>query len=251
MNDSLIKTQRNFYVSIDDACQTGNLDIVVEIFKKGYNSQIHQHKAFKKAASYGHLHIIRYFLENNHAPISADNYHVYRWNVEYNQLHILAYLNEHYGIPEEIKTELLLEAVKSGHMEVLEFIWEHGGFNRDSFKEWRTIQHVYDNNNPFIEAVFYKHYDMVNFFIQQGEHYDCCDHEALKFSTQLNHIEMLEFLVREYYLPHQQTSIAIDLISKSSPQVGLEMSHYLEKLLLTQQLQTTLNENTTLPQSKI
>ncbi len=137
------------------------------------------------SATWGHLHVVQYLIEDAGADIHACDDLALRMAACYNELVVVKYLVEH-GADLHINNEFALQcSAERGHVLVVQYLVEHG-----------ADVHA-DGNRALRRSARYGHLPVVKYLVEHGADVHACNDNALHRSAGNGHLPVVQYLVED------------------------------------------------------
>lgn len=117
------------------ACYNGDLSKVKQLVAKGVDVRVNTDEAFRIAAGNGHLHIVKYLVDENGVDITKMYDYVISWAANYGYVDVVKYIVERAGFSTTDGGRACRWAAENGHLKVVKYLVSVGADFR-SYNDW-------------------------------------------------------------------------------------------------------------------
>jgi ankyrin repeat protein len=181
--------------------------------EKNVNIRVDYENALRWAATYGHLEVVKYLVQNG---ANVNNNSALRWAAYNGHLEIVKFLLENGANVHAWNDSALRSAAENGHLEIVEFLVQNGA-------------NVHANNNSALRwAAIYGHLEVVKFLLEDVANVHALKDSALRFAAEHGHLEVVKYLVQNGANVNAYDDFALLYAAQNG---HLEIVEYLESLL--------------------
>ena len=117
------------------ACYNGDIHKLKQLVAQGADFRVNTNEAFRIAAGNGHLHIIKYLVEENDVSISDMPDYAISWAANYGYIDVVKYIVERAGFRWADGSRACRWAAENGHLEMVRYLLSVGADFR-SYNDW-------------------------------------------------------------------------------------------------------------------
>jgi len=181
----------HLYDALYKAAKGGQLEAMQLLISYGVKITNEMYNPLKASIMAGHLHIIKYLIEELQMNIASlkfnkNNYNVLIWALISGHLNIVEYIVNHHKndnfIKNYIKPFALQDVAMCGHLDVMKYLIEQFQIN--------------DFNDALSTACTHGHLNMVEYLISEaGADASANDHNAIQQATRKGHLNIIQYLL--------------------------------------------------------
>ena len=179
----ILKGARNEKDLLNKTCTYGELSLVKFALARG--AKIHSYGgdiALGWAAENGHLHVVKYLVEECKADLSKDDEFALRWASGAGYLDVVKYLVEHGANIHEREDGALRQASQEGQLEVVKYLLTIG-----------SNIHARDDDAVRMASIN-GHIEVVKYLVEHGADIHALNNQALRRAKENGHIEIVKYL---------------------------------------------------------
>ena len=170
--------------NIDRAINSGDIEYVKAHLKENKISTEDFKNALLRSAENGHLHVVKYLVEEHQADIHAC---ALRWSAGNGHLDVVKYLVEENNEDIHVIDECTLKwSAQNGHLEVVKYLVEQHQANIHAENEYALRLSAHNG-----------YLDVVKYLVEKGANIHALDDTALKWCASNGHLEVVKYLAEK------------------------------------------------------
>ena len=179
---NILKLSRNTSNLLDMGAKYGELSLVKFAVLGGAEIHPHGDVAVGWAAENGHLHVVRYLVDEKKADLHKDDEFALRWASGTGYLDVVKYLVERGANIHEREDGALRQASENGHLDVAEYLLKMGA-------------NIHAREDDALRAASINgHIDVVKYLVEHGADIHAVNNQALRCATEKGHSEIVNYL---------------------------------------------------------
>ena len=178
----ILKNSGNANDLLNKSSTYGELSLVKFALAQGAKIHPQGDVALGWAAENGHLHVVKYLVEEQNANLSKDDDFALRWASGAGYLDVVKYLVEQGANIHERQDGALRQASEGGHLQVVKYLLKIGA--NVHAREDHAVRMASSNG----------HLDVVKYLVEQGADIHASNTQALRLATEKGHIEIVKYL---------------------------------------------------------
>ena len=169
------------------AINDGDIEYVKAYLEENKISTEDIKNALMRSAENGHLHVVKYLVEEHQADIHAINEYALRWSAHNGHLDVVKYLVEENNANIHAQNEGGLRySAENGHLEIVKYLVEEHQADIHAYNEY-ALRWSAENG----------HLEVVKYLVEKGADIHAQNEYALRWGVRSGHLHVVKYLVEK------------------------------------------------------